>query len=89
MAYVAGKSIEVMRRGEPVRLKPGDPVPEAATWRNLKSELAWKRVIKVPDSEAKTKAKVEPEVKVEEPPKDEEKPKRRGRKKKASVPWEE
>lgn len=71
MAYVAGKSIEVMRNGKPVRLKPGELVPEAATWKNLKSELAWGRVKEVPDSEVKakkaTKSSTAPKPKDDEP----------------------
>jgi len=57
MAYVAGKCIEVMRNGKPVRLKPGDLVPEAPTWKNFKVELAFGRIREVPDSELKTEKK--------------------------------
>lgn len=97
MGYVAGKSIKVMRGGEAVQLKPGDPVPEAATWRNLKKELAWGRVKEVPDGKAEAVATPPPpaieELPKEEKPKTEkakaEKPKKSKRGKKDKAPWEE
>lgn len=45
--WVAGKSIQIKRGKGYVRLNPGDPVPEAATWPNVNAcqrigEIVWK-----------------------------------------------
>jgi len=93
MAFVAGKSIKVNRGGELVQLKPGDPVPEAATWRNRQKELAWGRIKEVPDDQVGPQPEPEPvappppEPEATEPeadgdPESEDQPKKRGRKKK-------
>lgn len=57
MGYVAGKLKQVQRAGKIVHLKPGDPVPEAASWKNLDAWVAQKMVVHVPDGSEKKAAK--------------------------------
>ena len=40
MGWVAGKVMTIKRKGEYVRVKPGDPIPEAEHWPNRGS---WER----------------------------------------------
>lgn len=91
MGYIAGKVIQIQKADGSVETrKPGDPVPEAAGWKNLSAWLAQKRILHVPDDAVgkptpvaklmPTKVTVaapveEPEVEVE--------PKKRGRPRKA------
>ncbi len=39
MAYVAGKTIKVVRDGQTIELQPGAPVPECTSWSTFKACL--------------------------------------------------
>jgi hypothetical protein len=49
--YIATRKIKVEREGEMVELMPGDPVPEADTWRPsaVRAAISVQQIKEVPD----------------------------------------
>jgi hypothetical protein len=65
MGFVAGKRMQIQRDGKPVEVLPGEPVPEAAKWPNLRLWLEYGWVKQTTDAEPVPVPEIPVEVETE------------------------